>query len=384
VPIPDEYALLIDLATKDASVLGESSLEDLSLLERSNLQRWVEQNPEMIGSDLLLITTEFDQWELNDRKVSDRLDVLMLDKEGHLLVAELKRGEASDTTDLQALKYAAYCANLTVEDVIEMHARYAKLDEAEARSAVIEHAPTLDENELLPVRVCLLASAFGPSVSSVVLWLTEVGLDIACVQLVTRKVDAGHAVLSTRQVLPPPQAKDFLVRRRRRVEIEEQRETKKKKRQTVALLNEHQVVSPGTTLTLIPDLFPDEQRHSIEAKLVETPSYGTATWTGKPSQRALRWDGDGHESSPSSIIWRLLDELGFEPSGAHGPYFWRLPSGRSLWDEAEQIQSGEPDPATEGAEPAADGEPHATSAPEDQLPPTGAVAPETSASKPDA
>lgn len=61
----------------------------------------------------------------------------MLDKDGDLLVAELKRGEASDTTDLQALKYAAYCANLTVNDVVEMQARYAKIDDAAARNAVM-------------------------------------------------------------------------------------------------------------------------------------------------------------------------------------------------------------------------------------------------------
>jgi hypothetical protein len=145
-----------------------------------------------------------------------------------LLVAELKRGATADTTDLQALKYAAYCANLTVDDVIEMHARYTKVDDAAARSAVLEHAPSLEDTELGPVRVCLLAADFGPSVSSVVLWLNEIGLDMSCVQLVARKVDDGHAVLSVRQVLPPPQAKDYLVRRRRRSEVEEQREAKQR------------------------------------------------------------------------------------------------------------------------------------------------------------
>jgi hypothetical protein len=203
----DEYALLIDLGNRDATPIEQTSLADLKLLERNDLQAWVERYPEMIGDDLMLVTTEFDQWELHEHRVPDRLDVLMLDKEGHLLVAELKRGATADTTDLQALKYAAYCANLTVDDVIEMHARYTKVDDAAARSAVLEHAPSLEDTELGPVRVCLLAADFGPSVSSVVLWLNEIGLDMACVQLVARKVDDGHAVLSVRQVLPPPQAR---------------------------------------------------------------------------------------------------------------------------------------------------------------------------------
>ncbi len=336
-----EYALLIDLHSQDAEPIDESSLAELKLLERQNLQSWVETYPEMIGGDLMLITTEFDQWELREQRVPDRLDVLMLDKDGDLLVAELKRGEAADTTDLQALKYAAYCANLTVNDVIEMHARYANVDDAAARSAVIEHAPSLEEGELGPVRVSLLAAGFGPSVSSVVLWLNDIGLDIACVQLVVRRVDEGRAVLSTRQVLPPPQAKDFLVRRRRREEVEEQRESKKKKRQTVALLNDYQTVAPDTRLELMVDRFPDEQRSAIEARIQEDPSYGEAIWTGKSSRKALRWRHNDQESSPSLIVWRILDELGFEPTGVHGPWFWKLPSGRSLWEEAELLQAQE-------------------------------------------
>ncbi|HWF31074.1 MAG TPA: hypothetical protein VG188_00765, partial [Solirubrobacteraceae bacterium] len=149
--------------------------------------------------------------------------------------------------------------------------------------------------------------------------------------------------LSTRQVLPPPQAKDFLVRRRRRDEAEEKREATKKKRQTVALLNDHRAVLPGTRLELVAEKFPDEQQHAIEATLEKDPSYGRATWTGKSSRKALRWEYDQKEYSPSLIIWRLLDGLGFQPTGVHGPWFWALPSGRSLWEEAELLEDGEHD-----------------------------------------
>ena len=45
-----------------------------------------------------------DQWELRAQRVEDRLDVLFLDSDGAPVVAELKRGEAPDTVDLQALK----------------------------------------------------------------------------------------------------------------------------------------------------------------------------------------------------------------------------------------------------------------------------------------
>jgi hypothetical protein len=104
--------------------------------------------------------------------------------------------------------------------------------------------------------------------------------------------------------------------------------------------------------------FPDEQRLAIEARVQEDPAYREAVWTGKSSRKALRWRHDEQESSPSLIIWRLLNELGFEPTGVHGPWFWKLPSGRSLWDEAELLQAqedtnaGASDGAVDAAEPA--------------------------------
>ncbi len=89
----------------------------------------------MIGPDLLLITTEFDRWELRQQKVADRLDVLCIDSDGRLLVAELKRGEAVDTTELQALKYAAYCSTLTTAEVVEEYSRYQNVSHEDAREA---------------------------------------------------------------------------------------------------------------------------------------------------------------------------------------------------------------------------------------------------------
>ena len=48
------------------------------MLERRDLQRWVTEHPELVADGLLLITSEFDRWELRDQRVDDRLDVLFL------------------------------------------------------------------------------------------------------------------------------------------------------------------------------------------------------------------------------------------------------------------------------------------------------------------
>lgn len=84
--------------------------------EREHLQEWVLEHPEMLGGSLLVITSECDRWSSARGRERDRLDVLALDPDGHLVVVELKRDEAPDTVELQAIKYAAYCSRFTPRD----------------------------------------------------------------------------------------------------------------------------------------------------------------------------------------------------------------------------------------------------------------------------
>lgn len=337
----DEFALLIDLGTRNAGELAEVELADIGIKERADLQRWVEDHSEMVGPDLLLVTTEFDQWELKQQKVADRLDVLFLDSDGHPVVAELKRGEAADTTELQALKYAAYCSTLTASDLIEEYARYHKVPVDDAKATIAEHAPTLAEHEPSPVRIRLLAGRFGPAVTSVVLWLTDLGLDIGCIEVRVRKVSDAQAVLVARQILPPPEASDFFVRRRRREEAEEQKEARAKRRNAVTVINEHAAIDKGTELVLNLDAFNPEQRAAVEAKIAEDDRYGKVTRTGRGSRNAIEWLLDGGTHSPSGLVWNMLSDLGFDPGGIRGPLYWNLPDGRSVNDLADELIAAE-------------------------------------------
>lgn len=349
VDLRDEFALSIDLGTREASQLPEVELADIGIKERSDLQRWVEDHTEMVGPDLLLVTTEFDRWEIKQQRVADRLDVLFLDSDGHPLVAELKRGEATDTTELQALKYAAYCSTLTAGELIEEYARYRDTSQDDARESIVEHAPALAEREPGAVRVRLLAGRFGPAVTSVVLWLNELGLDIGCIEIRARKVSDARAVLVARKILPPPQATDFLVRRRRREEAEEQKEARAKRRNAVTVINERGSVEEGTVLSLNLDAFNAEQRAAIETKISEDERYAKVKWTGRGSHNALEWQLDGGTYSLSGLVWQMLNGIDINPGGPiRGPLYWTLPNGRSINDEAGA-------PAVEGSPDDSDG-----------------------------
>lgn len=80
-----------------------AAFSELGLRERTDLQRLLRDAINILGDDLLVLSEEFGDWEDARR----RIDLLALDKEGHLVVIELKRTEDGGHMDLQALRYAA-------------------------------------------------------------------------------------------------------------------------------------------------------------------------------------------------------------------------------------------------------------------------------------
>src|SRR5215204_674397 len=129
--------IVFNVANGQVTEMPATTLKDIGFKERADLQRWIEGYPEIVERDLLVVTTEFDQWELRAQRVEDRLDVLFLDSDGSPVVGELKRGEAPDTVDLQALKYAAYCSQLTVEQVVDLYRQYHGVSMDEARAGIL-------------------------------------------------------------------------------------------------------------------------------------------------------------------------------------------------------------------------------------------------------
>jgi RecB family endonuclease NucS len=96
-----------------AVTMATSTLEAAGLRERQHLQEWVLANPEILGEDVLIVTSEFDQWFSKEGRDPDRLDVLGLGQDGRLVVAELKRDLTPDLVTMQAINYAARASRFT-------------------------------------------------------------------------------------------------------------------------------------------------------------------------------------------------------------------------------------------------------------------------------
>ncbi|MGH2868824.1 MAG: DNA-binding protein [Solirubrobacteraceae bacterium] len=271
------------------------TLAEAGLKEREHLQEWVLKHPEMLGAGLLVLTSECDRWTSARGRERDRLDVLALDTDGHLVVAELKRDAAPETVELQALKYAAYCSRFTPETLVEEYrawrARHGEiLSDADAFARLEAHLGEdvggLAGAPLGQPRIVLLAGGFTPSTTAVAVWLREMGVDIA-LRAVSGYQTGGGPVISVAPVYPTPAVEEFtvsplLAQRKRDDDVRRAARQEPAVRQLIA----RGILEPGTGLIVLAG-GPDAAQFK---KWGATADRDRAVWTGTTS-RPLRWSG---------------------------------------------------------------------------------------------
>src|SRR5207245_1778874 len=105
----------VDPAKKLLGAVEPVSLSEIGIRERADLEAWICNEPRVLGEDLLVVTSEFARFDRSDK----RLDVLALDKDGVLVVVELKLELTGTPADQQAIRYAAFCSTMTMADAVE-------------------------------------------------------------------------------------------------------------------------------------------------------------------------------------------------------------------------------------------------------------------------
>lgn len=213
--MPDE--LVFNVQEFRAVPATQISLPEAGLSERQHLQEWVLDHPEIIGDGVLVITSEFDSWRSASGAERDRLDVLGLDSNGRLVVAELKRDRAPDTVEMQAIKYAAMASRFTPDAVAANYAQFLRrrgttLSDEDAMAQLVEHVGgDLDPDLLRQPRIVLVASAFPAAVTASVVWLSEMGLDLTLVRVQAYRGQGEQVIVSVSQLYPVPDVEDFTV-----------------------------------------------------------------------------------------------------------------------------------------------------------------------------
>ena len=92
---------IYEIETESLKRLKETSFGAAGFGERSDLQRLLREQINVVAPDVLVIAEEFVEWTESRRRV----DLLGIDKDANLVVMELKRTEDGGHMELQAVRY---------------------------------------------------------------------------------------------------------------------------------------------------------------------------------------------------------------------------------------------------------------------------------------
>jgi len=205
--------VIYDKNSKKIIPLSETNFSAHNILERRDIEKWIENCPDILGEELLIISTEYDRFD----KTNERLDLLAIDKDGNLVVIELKRDDTGKYVDLQAIKYAAYCSNMTFSEVVKLYCNYLhkkgrSITEEKAKNEILEFIDNEDFEELSDKpRIIIASKEFRPEVTATVLWLRKFGVDIKCVKLTPYELDDKTVAIESTVLIPLPEAEDFII-----------------------------------------------------------------------------------------------------------------------------------------------------------------------------
>jgi hypothetical protein len=211
---------LYEVTSARIAALHETTFAQAGLRERTDLQRLLREQVEIISPDTLVVAEEFGDWEDSRR----RIDLLGVDRNANLVVIELKRTEDGGHMELQALRYAAMISTMTFDQVVETFSLYLRRQgrDADPRATLLEFLDWVEPEEERfgkEVRIVLASAAFARELTTAVMWLNDHGLDIRCVRLQPYQ-DGERIFLDVQQLIPLPEAADYQIRVKAKVQAE--------------------------------------------------------------------------------------------------------------------------------------------------------------------
>lgn len=215
----DNHVYVVDPRSMETSSITPTTFSSLNIKERRDLQSWLKNTPNLLGEPLLFIADEFDRFDNSNK----RLDMLLLDESGTLVVAELKLDASGTLAEQQAVRYAAFCSTMTMQDVIFAYSRQHKTSTEDAEATLRQFLQVDELPELTnEPRIMLVAGSFcDQELTSTVMWLRKFGVDITCIELTPFRYpgDEEHILIVPKTLIPLPEAQDYQIRVERKVRV---------------------------------------------------------------------------------------------------------------------------------------------------------------------
>lgn len=207
------------LNTKENALdkIKRTSFKENNIMERANIQEWIRKDPSILGEELIIISHEYDKFEVNER-----LDLLAIDKDGNLVVIEVKRDNTGGSVDFQSLKYCSYCSTLTPEEIVEMYEEYLeKFNLTEDPIENIMNFLEVDTEDILNSilntyqRIIITGGEIDKRILSSAAWLSKNNIDIKCITIVPYLTDDKEEILiDINQIIPVYDINDYFINKK--------------------------------------------------------------------------------------------------------------------------------------------------------------------------
>ncbi len=184
---------------------------EFEIKERFDIEEWIRKNPDILKENLLVIG------EQKSLPSGRQTDLLALDKNGNLVVIELKRDDSGKEVYWQAITYAAQFFEYSPNEIVALFEEYLQSiekDPDEAKSKIEEFIEEDFEKINQKQRIILVSKEFHQDVLKAAKWLSEeYDLDIKCVRLVPFKNENGDLFLISEVLIPTPGLEEYIKKR---------------------------------------------------------------------------------------------------------------------------------------------------------------------------
>ena len=291
--------------------INPSDFVSQKVLERKDLQPLLRDHLAAIDPDIMLLAEEFGNFQDANRRV----DLLALDRDGNLVVIELKRVDDGSHMELQAIRYAAMLSALDMDAVTDTYAAHLKKtgkDENVARQEIAAFLGSDSQISNTP-RIVLIAPGFSREITTAVLWLNTVGLDIRCLKVELYDL-TGQMYLDLEQIIPLPSAADYQYKIRAKTEAIQKSATKMRMGNSIPALVSAGLLVPGNRVHMVRPPRPNQD--------ISDPKVSGATFVGG---MAFEWDQDAKVyTSITALTEAVCTHLGGIVTGFAGPDHWAL------------------------------------------------------------
>lgn len=194
----------------------ESSLVEEGKSEAYDLEAWIASNPSIVGPDLIII----------GRQVSTKsgpLDLLAVDRDGNLIIIELKRDALPRKALAQAIDYASDIADWNLEKISEVCIKHTRKSIEDVLNDEFPDINLEGINVNETQRIILVGFSLESSLERMIEWLSNnYNVNINAVVLNYVKTKSGEELLTRTSIISEEVERERIRKRKFRIPMSDE------------------------------------------------------------------------------------------------------------------------------------------------------------------